>query len=53
MRKCQLSKCKKPFEPTAQHQKFHSDLCRFKHHQMQRQRLVQLARKMQKKEAAT
>lgn len=51
MKKCKLSICGASYEPTAQHQRFHSDLCRYKYHQLQRQRLIRIARKLQKKEA--
>lgn len=51
MRKCQLAECKQEFEPKATHQKFHSEKCRFRHHQVRRQRLIKRALKMEKEDA--
>jgi hypothetical protein len=46
--KCHLTECKQEFTPTAPHQKFHSDKCRFRHHQVRRQRLIKRALKLEK-----
>lgn len=49
MRTCKLPECKKQFEPTAPHQKYDKPQCRFRHHQVMRQRIIRKARKQDAK----